>query len=132
MTDNDTMEVLYNACYGGFGFSPAALELYQTYNPTKFKMEPDRTDPIMIRVVKELGDRANSTFSSIKITKIPKKFQNHFEISEYDGSECVVINHRKYQIDRVREILNLNSAAKEKLKMIHDLIKDCEQYDSDS
>lgn len=140
------MKVVYNACFGGFGLSPAALLLlwergmkeigspvdgYWGDRPgwednrdqdlekwRKFLRNPGRQDgfvtvfspdekfvlyggrdipryhPELVRVVKELGKKANGPCADLRIVNIPKGVQWH--IHEYDGREYVAENHRTW------------------------------------
>ena len=44
---------------------------------------------------------------------LPKKYENHYIISEYDGLESVEIDYTKYELDnlkqKIKEILENNS-----------------------
>jgi hypothetical protein len=115
--NEERMEVLYNACYGGWGISDKAMELYKlrSVNDNSMGLEYEcdellcRTDPILIQIYNELGDEMNTKWCKIKIKKIPKKYENYYFISEYDGKECVEINFTKYKLDtlynKITEIL---------------------------
>jgi hypothetical protein len=41
-----------------------------------------RTDPVMIRIVKDLGDRVNVNFSNFCLERIDVKNENHFYIED--------------------------------------------------
>jgi hypothetical protein len=115
MIDEERMEVLYNTCYGGWGISDKAMELYKlrNINDNSIELVYDellcRTDPILIQIYNELGDEMNTKWCKIKIKKIPKKYENYYFISEYDGKECVEIDLTKYKLDtmynKITEIL---------------------------
>lgn len=103
------MKVVINKCYGGFGLSPEAIILFvkKKYNRelitigsgmfVEYMFEDDfdlfhdceikRDDEVLISVVEELGERANDSFSSLKIVEIPDGVE--WEIEEYDGMEVV-------------------------------------------
>jgi len=51
----------------------------------------NRTDKDLIKVVKELGDKANTIVSDLKIIEIPDDIE--YEIEEYDGFEWVSEKH---------------------------------------
>lgn len=112
-------KIVINNCYGGFGLSDKAIEYYgelKNLNLVKQKSEYqsigyhwyvggevaednyfscykiERDDPDLIRVVEELGEEANGTFSSLKIVEIPDDVRWH--IAEYDGMEHVAELHR--------------------------------------
>lgn len=54
----------------------------------------DRSDPLLIEVIEELGKEANGPFAKIKIVKIPADAKWHIE--EYDGAEWVAEDHRTW------------------------------------
>ena len=132
-------EVLYNNCYGGFGFSALAIKKYleivkpelkvyaykdiHEYDKTVYVRENDiqnnpdiilttkdlgdeyiskdytcpeqiylesycdniRTDKNLISIVKELGNKANTSYSKLAIAQVKGKYR----ICEYDGAEWV-------------------------------------------
>lgn len=128
-------KVILNKCFGGFGLSKAAYELYAkkkgisvfhytqedlkkeiyTYTTddnrtfdfyfTKdfgnnayisnedfekyhlFLDEGFREDKTLIEVVEELGDKANSAYSNLKIVEIPDDLD--YVIDNYDGIETL-------------------------------------------
>ena len=84
-------KVVYNACYGGFGLSSEAIELYaQKTNEKSFShYDLQRADPILIEVVEELGEKANTRFSDLQIVDIP--VGELYRIDEYDGLETVMM-----------------------------------------
>jgi hypothetical protein len=53
-----------------------------------------RHDPALIQVVEELGDKANGTYSDLKVVEIPDDVD--YEISEYDGNEHIAESHRTW------------------------------------
>lgn len=83
-------EVVYNACYGGFGLSEEAKALYikiSKTNPDSFyDGDISRHDPVLVKVVKKLKEKVNTRFSELKIAKIEG---NLYRIDEYDGYESV-------------------------------------------
>jgi len=119
-------KIVYNACYGGFSLSEAAmrlyaekkgipffiwkdpkyssdmLQLYFTADPSgmaeldnefheKYSLYgPDfeRTDPVLVEVVEELGDKANGMCAKLRIIALPAGSKYH--IHEYDGFETVM------------------------------------------
>lgn len=52
----------------------------------------ERNDPVLIEVIEELGDAANSDHAELAIVEIPDDVE--WEISEYDGREHVAEKHR--------------------------------------
>lgn len=65
-------------------------EEYKKYNFYYGNIE--RTDPILIQVVKELKDQANGECSRLKIVDIPEG--TDWEIHDYDGQESIHEVHR--------------------------------------
>lgn len=53
-----------------------------------------RTDPDLIKVVEELGAKANGEFAELKIVDIPDGVE--WEINDYDGIESVHEVHRSW------------------------------------
>jgi hypothetical protein len=53
-----------------------------------------RTDPILIQVVKELGEKANGSHAELEIVTIPDGID--WVIDEYDGMERVEEAHRSW------------------------------------
>ena len=47
----------------------------------------DRTDPLLIEVIEELGDAANGSCAKLKVIEIPDGIK--YEIEDYDGNESV-------------------------------------------
>jgi hypothetical protein len=54
----------------------------------------DRDDPILVRVVEELGSDAGDRFAELKIVEIPEDVK--WTIEEYDGMEWVSEVHRTW------------------------------------
>jgi len=53
-----------------------------------------RTNPLLIQVIEELGDDANTELSCIEIVEIPDGI--HYEIYDYDGIETAHECHRSW------------------------------------
>jgi hypothetical protein len=98
-------KIVYNACFGGFGLSDAAMKRYAelkgwTYYENQGlgyfadegrqrvnRRDVDRADPVLAQVVEELGDEANTRFSDLRIRELPAGTK--YRIDEYDGNESV-------------------------------------------
>jgi hypothetical protein len=98
-------KIVYNACFGGFGLSGAAMKRYAelkgytvesehgysyVLDETGKRFSDDdirRDDPILVQVVEELGDEANTRFSELRIRDLPSGTK--YRIEEYDGNESV-------------------------------------------
>ena len=50
--------------------------------------EIDRADPVLIQVIKELGEEAYGDFSKLEIVDLPEG--TYYRIDEYDGLESVL------------------------------------------
>ena len=54
----------------------------------------NRTDPLLIRVIEELGDMANGRCAKLKVVEIPDG--TDYIIDEYDGNEHIAEAHRTW------------------------------------
>jgi hypothetical protein len=116
--------VAINRCYGGFGISDEAFEkllerkgiafdkvekessfigasYYQTghagddnYYISNYDYCENRSDPDLIAVIEEMGEKANSWAAEIAIIEIPDDVKWH--IYEYDGIEHIAEDHRTW------------------------------------
>ena len=91
------MKVVINKCYGGFGLSDEALQLYNELSGLSIKRETEipRHDPHLVEVVERLGEAANSGFSELKVVDIPDDVE--YDICEYDGMEWIAETHRTWE-----------------------------------
>lgn len=95
------IKIVLNACHGGFGLSEEAVNLYNNYckdgsqhlalpkdyeSSKRWCNDLDRDDPILIRVVEELREKANGDCAKLRIANI--NCSNL--IDEYDGYENVI------------------------------------------
>ena|ERR1700688_3576278 len=55
----------------------------------------DRTNPQLIQVIEELGDKANGGCAKLRIIEIPDGVE--YEIDEYDGNEHIAETHRTWR-----------------------------------
>ncbi len=109
--DLDLVGYLYNACYGGFGFSKTFIErlnerraqaglepVADHYAPYASNVK-GRTDPMVVQLFEEMGSKASSdSYGRIHIRKFPRRFLDYMDTSEYDGKETVYLDHsRIYQ-----------------------------------
>jgi hypothetical protein len=69
--------------------------LNDKYNTQQiYEREMERTDPILIQVVEELGERCRTSVSLPKVVEIPDDVE--WTIEEYDGLEWVAEVHRTW------------------------------------
>jgi hypothetical protein len=84
-------KIVYNACYGGFGLSDEAMmrycEIKGITEETIYDGDIERTDPVLVQVVEELGDKANGDCAELRIAELPAG--TLYRIDEYDGVEQV-------------------------------------------
>lgn len=81
------MQVVINASYGGFGLSTEAETLYKTLSGIEFDYNVSRESPHLLKVIKQLGEKANGNSARLKIVTIPDDM--NYEIIEYDGMEHI-------------------------------------------
>lgn len=97
------VKVLYNNCFGGFGLSKEAVDLYLAKGgdpkaSRSYSWDAHRSDPILIEAVEEIGlEKAASIFGSLSIEEIPAGVE--YRIDEYDGNERVMtIDDYEWQV----------------------------------
>ena len=90
------MKIVINTCYGGFGLSKEALDLYNKRAGTVITRERDigRNNPILVEIVEQLGEAADGGFAELKVVDIPDDVQ--WTIEEYDGAEWIAEKHRTW------------------------------------
>lgn len=121
-----TISILYYNWYGGRCVSKKAIDLY---NERMVKLNPEynikndcrcsenkslwfqkrRHDPLLVEIFHELGsefDDSDDEQSKIAIKNIPKKYENCYTISEYDGKETISINFDKYKLDKIKHLID--------------------------
>lgn len=84
-------KILYNACFGGFSLSQAALAEYTRLTGKYVKDangNVDRTDPDLVAVVESMGEAADGFCANLRIRELPAGTRYH--IDEYDGLERVM------------------------------------------
>jgi hypothetical protein len=92
--------VVINECYGGFGLSDVAESRYRElagvdFEDDKFYVSDiARDDPLLIKVIRELGPAADGLHAELKIVEIPADVE--WQIGEYDGNEWVAEKHRTW------------------------------------
>ena len=90
-------QVLYNTCYGGFGFSDEfALELGNRIGEAvghSYKHYRYRDHPEAIKLFLEKGcNWSSGSYSNLEIETIPIYLKNYYDVHEYDGKEEISIN----------------------------------------
>jgi hypothetical protein len=141
-TSDETIGVLYNMSYGGYAISAGALMEYAQQTGMDEKATESfvlsqgrgisRIDPIMVKVVEQIGGVAASHHDSqIGIFRVAKKYENYLKISEYDGSESPGVDLRMYLLDKLKHVLYKEGVScEEKVEAMTKLFKD-EPYGDD-
>ena len=92
------MKIVINKCYGGFGLSRIAEELYKERkgitDPNWYYYDIPRDDPILVEMVETMGDPVNGSCSDLRIVEIPDDV--NWQVDEYDGHEWVAEVHRTW------------------------------------
>lgn len=102
------MKIVINKCYGGFGLSKAAIDLYcerKQIDPGMWKetwgfydqfhdREIERYDPLLVEIVEQLGDKANGKCAELAIVEVPDGIK--WLLEEYDGKEWIAEVHRTW------------------------------------
>jgi hypothetical protein len=87
------MKVVITNCHGGYGLSLKAYDyLGLKWDEYGNAFEDDRSNPLLVKCVEELGGEANGKFACLSIVEIPDDVE--WEIEEYDGLEWVAEKHR--------------------------------------
>lgn len=83
--------VLYNQCYGGFGFSSQCKEEYTRRTGQSVRYEEGlRTDPVMITLFLEKGSKwMSGRYAELAFHEVPEALLEFIHVSEYDGKESV-------------------------------------------
>jgi len=94
-------KVVYNACYGGFGLSEEAKKLgEQLSGDPKWGNDiwnMERTDPILVQVVEQLGsEKASGIYAKLTIEHL--KNGQLYRITEYDGMESVDTGYNDWRV----------------------------------
>ena len=94
------MKVVINTCYGGFSLSKEAMsrlkELGNSNDDLPYEDSVEyRSNNLLVRVVEELGEKANGRHASLKIIEIPEDAHEPY-IMDYDGMEHVAEGKRWY------------------------------------
>jgi hypothetical protein len=90
------LKVVYNDCFGRFHLSTAAIKYAKELgaSPKWLGMaallgnDIPRNDPILVKVVEVLGDRASGEHAYLQVATIPAGIP--WRIETYDGKESVM------------------------------------------
>ena len=110
------MKIVINSDYGGFSLSDWAIEAYADRKGIKLKKEKttcgitlytnvdtnedfgkwdiERNDPVLVKIVEELGGKSFGFAANLKIVEIPDDV--NWEVVDYDGMEHIAEKHRTW------------------------------------
>ena len=97
------MKIAINKCFGGFNVSKEAIiklnemgceHLINGKVITEKHRSENRSCPHLIKVIEEMGEKADGECAKLKIIEIPDDVE--FEIDDYDGMESVHEVHREW------------------------------------
>jgi len=92
--------IVYNQRHGGFGLSDEAKARYLEFHDNIQQDRIDRSDPVLVRVVRELGSKANSRGANLTIGFV--EVGQLWRISEYDGMEEIeIFDPKQWQQARI-------------------------------
>lgn len=98
-TSEQFVSVAINGCFGGFSLSDEGKQRYFELKREKNSnidydvcdndcdYDMDRSDPVLIQVIQELGQKANGLCAKICIEQLP--VGTRYRITEYDGNESI-------------------------------------------
>ena len=92
-TPNHTRSIVINQVFGGFNLSDEARKIY-TERTGLPAYDPPMDDPVLLEIVRTMGDRANGLFAKLAIIDIPLDVD--WVIQDYDGSEWIAERHRTW------------------------------------
>lgn len=122
----DTIGILYNTCYGGFGFSDEfALELGERIGEAighAYKHYRYRDHPEAVKLFLEKGTEWSSgTCAKLNIEYIPASMKDYHVVSEYDGKEGIGYDKNCAIVDKLDEYLQ--NPTSEKLEWLKEQVR---------
>jgi hypothetical protein len=87
------MKIVINTCFGGFSLSQEAMNRYRKEKGATGRISRD--DEVLVKIVEELGTKANGFYSELKIVEIPDDVK--WCIEDFDGKEWVAEEHRTWE-----------------------------------
>ena len=81
-----------NNCFGGFELSDEANKMLNGFTVDQYGYNDYsmRSDSDLIEVVEKLGDKANGTYSELKVVEVPDNITD-WMITDYDGLETLYV-----------------------------------------
>ena len=105
-----TIKVVCNKCFGQFPFSPKAWSFYNEKRinaglaPIDNIYFANRSDPLLIEVVDELGSDANNEEAQLRIVEIPSEYKGCYTIHSISGYEDIICDPKDLIMERLREL----------------------------
>jgi hypothetical protein len=125
-----SFKVVFNAGYGGFDMNDDALTEFNK-RASKHMAYPemiDRTDPVLIEMVEEMGDQMNQRHSTLKIAEFPLPYKDFLKWDESDGKEAVSIDFNRYIVFHIKKITeDDDDMDHQKMSRIYQLLYETEQ-----
>ena len=89
-------KIVINACFGRFDLNNKTGPIYHERSGKIVICARDipRDCPHLVRLVEEMGEKAGSSTSKLKIVEIPDDVE--WQIEEHNGSEWVAEKHRTW------------------------------------
>lgn len=81
------MKLVINRCYGGFNLSDEGEKMLHTLDVENI-FDLHRDDANLIKVVEQLGNKANGEDANLEVVEIPDG--SYYLIDEYDGYESII------------------------------------------
>lgn len=116
--------VVINDCYGGFTLSDEAEVYYKKlkgHDPEYGINCRFAFDPILAKVVDELGEKASAWASKLVVIYVLEEFINSVTVTEYDGLEKLMFNGSRYAFDKSKKIVNSELSSDEKIEQLKKL-----------
>lgn len=123
----ETIDVLYNNCYGGYRVSDEAKKLYKEYTDNDYhKLNYERKErhcPYVIKVFETLGsEKFGGSYSQIKSYKMPIYMEYYYSIHEYDGMEGVEIQGEWFKYDMIQFVIKSEMSDTQKVEIVKMII----------
>jgi hypothetical protein len=94
LNSDETIGVLYNACYGGFVVSAEVVAAFDEAGIPHDWTGVERTDQRAVEIIRRIPNR-NGRHSDIRVRIFPKPLSDFVSIQEYDGSETVTVDWKR-------------------------------------
>jgi len=91
------MKIVINKSLSDFSLNNLTITLYEEISGKPYNSKIERTDPVLIEVVEQLGEKANDMFTKLEIVEIDECF---YKIIETDfGEEVITPETVKWEIN---------------------------------